>query len=364
VSATRRLKPGDTIGILGGGQLARMLAIAAAPLGLRCQIYAPAGDNPAFDVAAARTIAAYDDAGALARFGQTVDLITYEFENVPDATVALLASSGAPVRPGVMALRISQDRALEKAFLAEHGVAVAPWTPIDDVAALTAALADPVFARAILKTRRFGYDGKGQLRLRAGENATHAFAAIGRAPAVLEAMVDFRTEISIVAARGLDGAFAAFDATENRHDGGILARSTAPAAVTPRTAEAAAGIARRIAEAFQYVGVLAVEFFVVGEGADERLLVNEIAPRVHNSGHWTIEGAETSQFAQAIRAIAGWPLGPTGRRAATVTMDNLIGDAIAAWPAIVVEPGAHLHHYGKAEARPGRKMGHVTRLKA
>lgn len=354
------LTPGATIGILGGGQLARMLALAAAPLGLKAHIYAPEPDSPAFDVAAAHTIATYDDEAALAAFAKAVDVVTYEFENVPAATAALVARH-APLRPGAAALAVAQDRLAEKTFLRKRGIPTADFAPIESVADLTDALAR-IGQPCVLKTRRLGYDGKGQVVIRDGDDPATAFAAIHGQPAILEAFVPFACEVSAVIARGLDGSVAPFDVTRNEHRGGILRLSQAPAGVPDTVAQAAIAAATSLTEALDYIGVLAVEFFVVGDSAEARLVANEIAPRVHNSGHWTIEGATTSQFEQHIRAIAGWPLGLTTRRAPRVTMTNLIGTDAGDWPALAAEPGAHLHLYGKGEMREGRKMGHVTRL--
>ncbi|MDF2996094.1 MAG: phosphoribosylaminoimidazole carboxylase, ATPase subunit [Xanthobacteraceae bacterium] len=354
------LKPGSTIGILGGGQLARMIALAAAPLGLKAHIFAPEDTSPAFDVASAHTRAAYDDEAALERFARAVDVVTYEFENVPVATAEFL-SEKAPVHPGARALGITQDRLVEKSFIAGLGIEVAPFAAVHDVAELEHALTH-IGRPSVLKTRRFGYDGKGQVMLREGDAAGAAFDTIGRHPAILEGFVPFIREVSVVAARRADGAFAAYEVTENEHRHHILYRSTVPANVTPSTEASAHSIARRLSDALGYVGVLAVELFVVGEGPDQRIVVNEIAPRVHNSGHWTLDGAETSQFEQHVRAIAGWPLGSPTRRGARVEMTNLIGNEADHWHKLLEEPGLHLHLYGKAEARPGRKMGHVTRV--
>lgn len=356
---TRILKPGDTIGILGGGQLARMIALAAAPLGLKAHIFAPEDGSPAFQVADAVTQAAYDDFAALEAFARTVDVVTYEFENVPVETAAFLAGH-VPVHPGARALGITQDRLEEKTFVSRLGIETAPFAEVNDEAELEAALAE-IGRPAVLKTRRFGYDGKGQVIIRAGDDAAAAFAAIGRHPAILEGFVPFEREVSVVAARTEDGRFAAFEVTENEHRHHILHRSTVPADVSPAVAAVSAEIARRIGEALGYVGVFAVEMFLVVVEGTQGVIVNEIAPRVHNSGHWTLDGCETSQFEQHVRAIAGWPLGATDRRG-RVEMTNLIGDEADSWHAVLEEPGAHLHLYGKAEARPGRKMGHVTRI--
>jgi 5-(carboxyamino)imidazole ribonucleotide synthase len=355
----RALPPGSTIGILGGGQLGRMLALAAARLGLRCHIFCPDPDSPAFDVAAASTLAAYQDAAALDAFAASVDVITYEFENVDVAAAARLERN-VPVRPGVEALSVSQDRLAEKAFLGELGIATAPFAAVDAANSLEQAFA-AIGLPAILKTRRFGYDGKGQSVIRSAEDAAGAVAAIGDQAAVLERLVSFSREASLIAVRGLDGSVACYDMAENLHRAGILHSSTVPAAVAPRTRTEGERIARKILEALGYVGVLGVELFVAGEPGEERLLVNEIAPRVHNSGHWTEDACAVSQFENHVRAIAGWPLGSTARHADAV-MTNLIGAAAAEWLQLAAEPGARLHLYGKREARPGRKMGHVNRL--
>lgn len=351
------LPPGATIGILGGGQLGRMIAIAAAGYGLKCCIYAPEAASPAFEVADSYIQAPWDDETALADFCDLVDVITYEFENVPAETAAFLAAR-KPLAPGLKALQTSQDRLTEKNFVSGLGVAVAPFASVDSVAELEAALVT-LGRPAILKTRRFGYDGKGQIRINAGDSADAAFEAIGRVPAILEGFVPFTHEISVISARSADGDFAAFDVCENVHRNHILDVTTAPANISVALQQQAVAAARAIATALDYVGVLTVEMFVMADG--ETLLVNEIAPRVHNSGHWTIEGAHTSQFQQQVRAVCGWPLGDASRLG-RATMTNLIGDDIDAWRDILAEPGASLHLYGKAEARPGRKMGHVTRI--
>lgn len=346
---------GATIGILGGGQLGRMLALAAARLGFRTHIYCPDAQSPAFEVTPHKTVAAYDDERALAVFAAEVDVVTYEFENVPAATAAYLAER-KPLRPGAKALAISQDRLAEKSFISALGISVTPHRPIHtttDLAPALAALGTP----AVLKTTRLGYDGKGQARVASLAEAETAFATLAPHPLVLEAFVPFIREVSVVLARALDGTIAAFDPAENVHRDGILRTSTVPAAISPETAAAARGYAAAIADALDYVGVLGVEFFVLADGS---LLVNEIAPRVHNSGHWTEAVCVTDQFEQHIRAIAGWPLGdPT--RLADVVMENLIGDEIGAIPARL-GPGVRPHGYGKSESRPGRKMGHLNRI--
>lgn len=357
---TAPLKPGDTLGILGGGQLGRMLALAAAPLGLKTHIYAPDGGSTAFDVSAARTVAAYEDEAALARFAASVDAVTYEFENVPAATAAFLESRTL-LRPGARALAVAQDRMAEKTLARDLSIGVPPFAGVDDLATLRDAIAT-IGAPCVLKTRRLGYDGKGQAKIVASEDAESAWEAIGRAPAILEGFVSFTLEISVVAARGFDGAFAPFAICENEHRNHILSLTRAPARISAALAGEVVGIARRIAEALDYVGVFAVELFVVPDASSDRVLFNEIAPRVHNSGHWTIEGAATSQFEQHVRAVAGWPLGSPALTGREAVMENLVGADANRWPAILSEPGAHLHLYGKGEARPGRKMGHVTRV--
>lgn len=349
--------PGATLGILGGGQLGRMLAMAAARLGLRAHVFCPDAECPAADVAAARTIADYEDEAALTRFAAAVDVVTYEFENVPGATAAFLASR-APLRPNARALDITQDRLTEKRFVAGLGIATAPFRAVDGEAELAAAL-DELGTPAILKTRRFGYDGKGQVRLEPGDRAGEAFAHLGGAPAILEGVVAFSHEVSVVAARGGDGAFAAYEPCLNEHRSGILAVTRLPADLPAGVAAEAIEAARAVATALDYVGVLAVEMFVTGASGCGGIVVNEIAPRVHNSGHWTLEGAETSQFEQHVRAVCGWPLGPTGRLG-RIEMRNLIGDDIRGFAGLLADPSAHPHHYGKMRARPGRKMGHVT----
>jgi 5-(carboxyamino)imidazole ribonucleotide synthase len=353
------LKPGNTIGILGGGQLARMMALAAAPLGLKCHIYAPKGDNPAFDVSAAFTEADYEDEAALMRFASSVSVVTYEFENVPARTAEIL-SKHVPVLPSPSALEKTQDRLTEKNFIRSLGLETAPYADVQSLDDLKSAVAK-IGVPSVLKTRRFGYDGKGQIMLKSADALDAAWAHVSGAPSILEGFVPFRLEVSVVAASAADGQVLAYDVTENAHAHHILSRSTVPASVSERTAGMAKEAARKIGEAIGYIGVFGVEFFVVGEGADERVIVNEIAPRVHNSGHWTLGGAVTSQFEQHIRAISGWPLGSVTRHG-RVVMDNLIGDQIDQWQALAAESGALLELYGKAETRPGRKMGHVTRV--
>jgi 5-(carboxyamino)imidazole ribonucleotide synthase len=354
------LAPGATIGILGSGQLGRMLAMAALKLGLRCHIYAPESDAPAYDAASERTIAAFDDEEALARFAQAVDVVTYEFENVPISCVEFLAAR-CPVRPGARALALTQDRLIEKTFLRDLGLATAPFVGVEDSGALARAVGD-LGRPAILKTRRFGYDGKGQAMIREGSNAPALHRSLGGGPMILEGFVVFEREASVIAARSLEGDVAVYDLCENEHERHILARTHVPANVAPGVEAAARELAARVIGALDYVGVLAVELFVARDAdGGERLIVNELAPRVHNSGHWTIEGAQTSQFEQHIRAIAGWSLGATTRRG-RIEMRNLIGDEADEWRDILAQPDLSLHLYGKLETRPGRKMGHVTRV--
>jgi 5-(carboxyamino)imidazole ribonucleotide synthase len=353
---TDPLAPGATIGILGGGQLGRMLSVAASRLGFRCHIYEPGANPPAADVAHAVTTAGYDDAAALRAFAASVDVITYEFENIPTAALDLLETL-RPIRPGRRALAVSQDRVAEKTFLNGLGLATAPWAAVDDAAMLDAALG-AIGTPAILKTNRLGYDGKGQARIMTPADAPAALAAMNGQPAVLEGFVPFTSEVSVIAARAPDGQVAAFDPGENVHEAGILRTTTVPARLPPARRTDAVLIAARILNALDYVGVLGVELFVTPQG----LLVNEIAPRVHNSGHWTQAGCAVDQFEQHIRAVAGWPLGD-GSRYADVVMENLIGDDVARVPALARETGVAIHLYGKGAPRPGRKMGHINRVK-
>lgn len=353
------LPPNSVIGILGGGQLGRMLALAAARLGLRGHIFAPEPESPAFQVAAQRTCASYDDADALQAFASAVDVVTYEFENVPAETAAILAHL-KPLAPGAEALATSQDRLVEKAFLARIGLEPAAFAQVDDKAGLDQAVAR-IGRPSILKTRRFGYDGKGQITIKAETPLEAAWAAIGGRPAILEGFVDFEMEVSVIAARGWDGSIAVYDVPENRHANHILRESIVPAAIAPQTAEMAREIAERITSALDYVGVIGVELFLTREGGRERLIVNEIAPRVHNSGHWTMDACVVSQFEQHIRAVAGWPLGSPHRHS-DVVMTNLLGDEAQNWQKLAGEPQACLHLYGKTKSPPGRKMGHINRL--
>ncbi|MEQ3642375.1 MAG: 5-(carboxyamino)imidazole ribonucleotide synthase [Paracoccus sp. (in: a-proteobacteria)] len=337
-----------TIGILGGGQLGRMLSAAASRLGLRCHIFEP-GAAPAGDVAWRVTTAPYEDEAALRAFADSVDVITYEFENVPTSALDLLESL-RPIRPGRRALAVSQDRLTEKTFLTDIGLTVAPFVDVPDQGALDNAIAR-IGRPSILKTRRMGYDGKGQVRIGEGP------ADWTGAPSVLEGFVDFTAEISVIIARGTDGQVAAFDPGLNVHEGGILRTTTVPCGLPGRVTTDAVLIAARIANALDYVGVLGIELFVTPEG----LIVNEIAPRVHNSGHWTQAGCAVDQFEQHIRAVAGLPLGD-GKRHVDVVMENLIGDDMDRVPALLAQPRTQVHLYGKGQARPGRKMGHVNRI--
>jgi 5-(carboxyamino)imidazole ribonucleotide synthase len=350
------LDPGATIGILGGGQLGRMLAQAGARLGFKCHVFAPNPESPAFDVVHRVTCADYTDTQALDRFATDVDLVTYEFENVPAETAAFLAAR-LPVRPDPNVLAITQDRLAEKNFVSGLGIATAAFAAADGPADLTPALKETGLP-AVLKTRRLGYDGKGQAMIREPQSAEAAWRAVGAQPSILEAFVPFACEVSVVAARSHDGSVECFDVTENEHQNHILKMSRVPARVSAEAADTARGIAEKIAQEFDYVGVLAVEMFVLGDGT---VLVNEIAPRVHNSGHWTLDGASVSQFEQHIRAVAGWPLGKPVRHG-RVEMINLIGDEVKDFRKWLQVPGAAVHLYGKSAIRPGRKMGHVTRV--
>jgi 5-(carboxyamino)imidazole ribonucleotide synthase len=351
------LAPGSTIGIIGGGQLGRMLSVAAAQLGYQCHVFDPHEDPPAADVAARFTRAAFDDITALEAFGRAVAVATYEFENLPVEPLEIL---GDKLRPGAKSLAIAQDRAVEKRFFEANGARAAPWRPVDSETDLEMAV-ESLGAPLILKTRRSGYDGKGQVRVADSAGALAAWESIGRAPAIAEALVEFDAEFSVLLACADGGRRSAFPLPLNTHKDGILRRSTVPAGdqVAGMT-EMAISTASRLAAALDHVGMFTVEYFATAEGP----VVNEIAPRVHNSGHWTIEGAVTSQFEQHIRAICGLPLGDPRLVRAGATMDNLIGDEVDRWPELVAEPGAHVHIYRKGEARPGRKMGHVTRLRA
>lgn len=351
------LPPGSTIGIIGGGQLGRMLSIAAAQLGYRCHVYAPEASGPAADVSAKWVQGDYGDVVRLLSFAQDVDAITFEFENIDTVPLRPLTDA-KPIHPPLRALEIGQDRIAEKNFAAELGGRTADWAAVSSRADLDTAIS-VVGTPSILKTVRFGYDGKGQARLKSVDNGDAAWAAIDGQPAILEAMVRFDHEFSLIVARDQLGSIAFWDAPENVHKDGILATSTIPAPEIVRTQiPAARALARRIAERLDYIGVFAIEFFASADGP----VFNEMAPRVHNTGHWTIEGAVTSQFENHIRAVVGLPLGATRTRGSKVEMRNLIGHDADNWLALASDPGAHLHLYGKHEARPGRKMGHITRI--
>ena len=351
------LPPNSTIGLVGGGQLGRMSALAAARLGYRCHILTRETDSPAAQVSHAVTISNYTDPASLRAFAGAVDVISFEFENVSAEGLDLLESL-KPVRPAPSVLRISQDRIAEKSFLNGAGVATAPWIAVETLLELEAAVAR-FGLPSVLKTTRLGYDGKGQAMLRAPEDLAPAFERLSPKPLILEGFIDFAREISVVIARGVNGSASAFDTVENRHRDHVLDLTLAPARITAEVDQAAQTIARRVADAVDLVGLLAVEMFV---DRDDRVLVNEIAPRPHNSGHWTIDACPASQFELHIRAIAGLPLPPAVRHSDAV-MKNLVGPEEAAlWPEILATPGLIPHHYGKAEARPGRKIGHVTRL--
>jgi 5-(carboxyamino)imidazole ribonucleotide synthase len=352
------LPPGSTIGVLGGGQLGRMLAMAAARLGFDVVILTPETGSCAARVAARTIVADYDGAAGLDALAQLADVITFEFENVPAAAVEGLTALGAETAPGPLALAVAQDRVDEKTFLNASGATTVDFAAVDSVADILAALGR-LGAPALLKTRREGYDGKGQTWVESHADAEAAFERIGRAPAILEARADFVRELSVIAARGRDGDIVAYPLGENHHENGVLRRTSAPADVSAAVAEQAQTIAARILTRLDYVGVIGIELF---ELADGQLLVNEVAPRVHNSGHWTLDGCEVDQFEQHIRAIAGWPLGPV-TPLAHVVMDNLLGDEVDAWPALAREAQARVWLYGKGEARPGRKMGHINRLR-
>lgn len=347
--------PGGTIGIVGGGQLGRMLAMAAARLGLKSCIYNDTADAPAFQVTQQSLAAPYDDLNMLAAFADACDVVTFEFENLPAHAIAHMAEH-VIVRPGAHALAMTQDRLTEKTFVEKLGLKTAPFFEVSCVEQAREAFGK-LNGKAILKTRRLGYDGKGQAKVGSAEEAATAFQSFKGAPAILEGFVDFSYEASVVAARGADGGFAAYDPPENTHENHILRRSTVPSRLTAAQVESAKAIAKTIGDALDYVGVFAVELFV---GRNGELLVNEIAPRVHNTGHWTIEACQCSQFEQHIRAVAGWPLGDPVRHADAV-MENIIGAEADAWQALASSGALHL--YGKSQSRPGRKMGHVTRLK-
>ncbi|MFN7497808.1 MAG: 5-(carboxyamino)imidazole ribonucleotide synthase [Hyphomonadaceae bacterium] len=355
-AASDRLAPGSTIGILGGGQLGRMLAMAAAELGFDCVVYEPEADCPAGRVAAKCFNAAWDDQEALAAFAECVDVVTFEFENVPAASLAFLEAR-AIIRPGLKSLQWTQDRLVEKQFIQGVGLKTAPFAACDSPEDLERAVAT-IGLPAILKTRTLGYDGKGQFRLSQISDVAEAWSALGGKPAILEGFVPFEREVSVILARAVDGSFAAFDVTENVHQGGILRTSTIPAQISDALGERAVAAAAELAAALDHIGVLAVEFFVLGD----ELVVNEIAPRVHNSGHWTQDGCAADQFQQHIRAVVHWPLASTKRHAPRVVMTNLIGHDVDALADLAGQADTFVHLYGKRAVRDGRKMGHVIKL--
>jgi 5-(carboxyamino)imidazole ribonucleotide synthase len=354
-AASPALQPGATIGILGGGQLGRMLALAAARLGFKCHIFSPSPDSAAFDVVHRVTCADYADTEALDRFAADADVVTYEFENVPAETATFLAAR-VPVLPDPNILATTQDRLAEKNFVSALGIRTAPFVDVAQASALAAAI-ERIGRPAVLKTRRYGYDGKGQAMIENGGDPDAAWRAVGGQPCILEAFMPFEREISVIAARGQDGAVECFDVTENEHRDHILKISRVPATLSADGAQEARRMAETIAQKFGYIGVLAVEMFVLRDG----LVVNELAPRVHNSGHWTIDGASVSQFEQHIRAVAGWPLARPLRHG-RVEMTNLIGSEIEDYRRWLAVPGVAVHLYGKTAVRPGRKMGHVTQV--
>ena len=355
--ASLPLPPGSTIGILGGGQLGRMLSQAASKLGFDVVILDPEENSPAGRVSRGQIVAAYDDETALTVLGRVCDVVTFEFENVPAISIERLAEAGALVAPGPTALSVAQDRVDEKTFLNAVGATTVDFATVDSLDDLIAGL-ERLGTPSLLKTRRDGYDGKGQVWIKAIEDAADALAQIGHRPAILEARADFTRELSIIAARGQDGSVAVYPLGENRHAGGVLRTTVAPAAIDTATDARAREIAEAILDGLDYVGVLGVELFDLVDGS---LRVNEIAPRVHNTGHWTQDGCVCDQFEQHIRAITGWPLGPTEAHA-NVEMTNLLGDEIDRWPDLSAQPDVRLHLYGKTDARPGRKMAHFNRV--
>lgn len=351
------IPPGSTIGVLGGGQLGRLLSIAAASMGYRVHVFAPESELPAGDVAAKVTRAGYDDLEALGRFARSVDVVTLEFENIDAAAVRYLETMVA-VCPGAAALEIAQDRIVEKDFVTSLGGRVAAYRAVSSDDDLVRAVTE-VGLPGVLKTRRFGYDGKGQVRIEAATVLAAARTALGGQPAIYERFIDFDAEYSILLARAEDGSSVVYPAPHNMHANGVLVRSRVPApARVVAQADEAARLAKCVADSLGYVGLLTLEFFATDDGP----VFNEMAPRVHNSGHWTIEGAHTSQFENHVRAICGLPLGETGLSASAVRMENLVGDAVHDWIRILADPHAHLHLYGKSEVKAGRKMGHVTWL--
>ena len=352
------LPPGSTLGILGGGQLGRMLALAAARLGLDVAVLERDADSPAGQVSNHTIVGAYDDPAALEKLAAVARVVTFEFENVPAQSVLTLQKLGCEVAPGAAALAVAQDRVAEKQFLNAAGAPTVAFSSADSANEAVAA-ATAMGAPLLMKTRREGYDGKGQRWIEHAADAADAFEVLGRVPVILEAPADFVRELSVIAARGRDGETAIYPLAENHHEGGVLRRSLAPADVSNTLAEQAEKIARRVLDGLNYVGVIGIELFELKDG---RLLVNEIAPRVHNSGHWTQDGCSVDQFEQHVRAVAGWPLGPTEPHA-RIEMLNLLGDEADQWAKYAHDPDARLHLYGKRQAKPGRKMGHVNRLR-
>jgi 5-(carboxyamino)imidazole ribonucleotide synthase len=353
------LSPGSAIGIVGGGQLGRMLSLAASRLGFQTIILTPETGSCASQVSAHTIVADYHDAAALAELAHLAKTVTFEFENVPAAAIGQLQALGCFVAPGPLALAVAQDRVDEKTFLNRHGVPTVAFAPVSTPQEAVDAVVR-LGAPSLLKTRRDGYDGKGQVWIESHDSALAeaAFAQLGGRPCILEAAADFVRELSVIAARGTDGEVAAYPVGENHHENGVLRRTAAPARISTATQDLAMTLAARILTGLDYIGIMGVEMF---ELADGRLLVNEIAPRVHNTGHWTLDGCEVDQFEQHIRAVAGWPLGKVSPLA-RVEMTNLLGDEVLDWQALSREEDARLWLYGKGEPRPGRKMGHVNRL--
>jgi 5-(carboxyamino)imidazole ribonucleotide synthase len=351
------IPPGSTVGMLGGGQLGRMTALAAARLGYRTHVFTPEPDSPCAQVCAEATVAEFTDHAALIQFAASVDVVTLEWENVPPEALVLLAEH-VPTRPGAGVLAVTRDRIHEKAFINRLGIKTAPWRPAHSVADVASAVQD-LGRPAVLKAARLGYDGKGQSLLRADSDLAAAWHHLSEGhalDAVVEGFVDYACEVSVIVARSPDGSRCAYPTVENQHEHHILARTIVPARIAPAIAAQAEDIATRIAEALGVIGLLAVEMFVTRDG---QVLVNELAPRPHNSGHWTLDACATSQFEQLVRAVCGLPLGPTDRPCNAV-MENLIGDQVERWPELMAAPEARLHLYGKREIRPGRKLGHVT----
>lgn len=355
-SVAKPLPPGSTIGIFGGGQLGRMTALAAARLGYRCHVFTPERDSPAEQVCAGATIANYDDRAALDAFAKQVQVVTSEFENVSADALRHLATR-VPVRPGPEVLAVAQDRIKEKTFCNSVGAPTTPFHAVHSAADIARALSD-LGTPAVLKTARMGYDGKGQVKLDAKSVPAEAWAAIKGQDAIVEAFVKFELEVSVIVARGVDGAMLAYPVVENRHKHHILDETIVPAPVSAIVAAEAERMAKLVTEKLDVIGLLSVEMFVTAQG---QVLINEVAPRPHNSGHWSLDACVTSQFEQCVRAVAGLPLGSVNRFG-DARMKNLIGDEVNDWLGLLADPSAKLHLYGKAEARPGRKMGHVTWL--